>query len=42
MKNLTPEQRREIRRIIGDIREDVAELRRIFEKIRARLDARAD
>jgi hypothetical protein len=40
MKKLTSKQRKEIVRILGDIRSDLADLRRIFEKIQARLDAR--
>jgi hypothetical protein len=38
---LTPEQRKEIVRLLGDIRSDLAEIRRRFEKIREQLDARA-
>ncbi len=41
MKKLTPEQRREIARILGEIRSDLAEMRQIFERIRDRLDAQA-
>jgi hypothetical protein len=41
MKKLTSKQRKEIVRILGDIRSDLADLRRIFEKIQARLDARS-
>ncbi len=37
---LSPEQRKEIVRILGDIRSDLAEMRQIFEKIQARLEAR--
>jgi hypothetical protein len=37
---LSPEQRKEIVRILGDIRSDLAEMRRIFERIQARLEAR--
>jgi hypothetical protein len=41
MKNLTPEQRAEIVRILKGIRADLDELRETFERVRARLDAQA-
>lgn len=39
--NPTPEQRKEIRRLLVGIRSDLAEIRRIFEQIQARLEARS-
>jgi hypothetical protein len=36
-----PEQRKEIRRLLLGIRSDLAEIRRIFEKIQARLETRS-
>ena len=38
--NPTPEQRKEIRRLLMDIRSDLAEMRRLFEKLREQLEAR--
>ena len=38
--NPTPEQRKEIRRLLTGIRSDLAEIRRRFEKIREQLEAR--
>jgi hypothetical protein len=37
----TPEERKEIRRLLVEIRSDLAEIRRIFEKIQARLETRS-
>jgi hypothetical protein len=41
MTNPTPEQRKEIRRLLVGIRSDLAEIRRIFEKMRAQMDAQS-
>ncbi|HEU0304755.1 MAG TPA: hypothetical protein VFR32_09250 [Gaiellaceae bacterium] len=38
--NPTPEQRKEIRRLLVGIRSDLAEIRRRFEKIREQMEAR--
>ncbi len=38
-KNLTPENRAEIRRLIEGIRADLRELRAMFERVQARMEA---
>jgi hypothetical protein len=40
-KRMTPEQRAEVVRILTDIRTDLAELRTIFERLHARLQAQS-
>ncbi len=37
---LTPDQRKEIVRLLGDIRSDLADIRRRLEKTRDQLEAR--